>query len=125
MLYSSILKQLTIFHPHLSLMKLERVNPPPIQPQASIAVAPITPSSTSPFIQMEPTPSITGVADEYDPFRPNEYDEVVKRMKEDKEKEREKDRRREDRRDRQERERDRREERERERERFAFDFINA
>ncbi|XP_059167700.1 splicing factor 45-like [Physella acuta] len=97
--------------------KLERVNPPPIQPQASIAVAPITPSSTSPFIQMEPTPSITGVADEYDPFRPNEYDEVVKRMKEDKEKEREKDRRREDRRDRQERERDRREERERERER--------
>ncbi|CAL1527159.1 unnamed protein product [Lymnaea stagnalis] len=95
--------------------KLERVSLPPIQPQASIAVAPITPSSTSPFIPMEPTPSITGVADEYDPFRPNEYDEVVKKIKDDKEKERDKDRRRDDRRDRQER--DRREERDRERDR--------
>ncbi|KAK0051914.1 splicing factor 45 [Biomphalaria pfeifferi] len=96
--------------------KLERVNPPPIQPQASIAVAPITPSAISPFIPMEPTPSITGVADEYDPLRPNEYDEVVKKMKDekDKDKEREKDRRREDRRDRQERDRSERDRQDRE-----------
>lgn len=80
--------------------KLEKVNPSLIQPQASIAVAPVTPAAPSPFTMSEPTPSITGVADEYNPFCPNEYDDVVKKMRDNKEKEREKDRRREDRRDR-------------------------
>ncbi|CAG5129306.1 unnamed protein product [Candidula unifasciata] len=92
--------------------KLERAFPPSIQPQASIAVAPITPSIPSTFIASDPIPSFTGVADEYDPLRPNEYDDVVKKIKDDKEKEREKDRRKEERRD-----RDRKDERDRDRDR--------
>ena len=90
--------------------QLEKVAPPVIQPQASIAVSPVTPGQPSalsgppppqPFALTEPSmPSITGVADEYDPFRPNEYDDVVKKMKAEKEKERDKERRRDDRRDR-------------------------
>jgi len=90
--------------------KLEKVT----MPQASVAVAPSTPSLPTPFISSDPAQSITGVADEYDPFKPNEYDDVVKKMKKDRERER----RREERR---EREKDRERERERRRDRSDDD----
>uniref|UniRef100_A0A0B6ZRA9 Splicing factor 45 n=3 Tax=Arion vulgaris TaxID=1028688 RepID=A0A0B6ZRA9_9EUPU len=97
--------------------KLERATLTSIQPQASIAIAPITPSIPSVLIASDPIPSFTGVADEYDPLRPNEYDDVVKRLKDEKEKEREKDRRKEDRRDRERRDVERRDDRDRDRDR--------
>jgi len=89
--------------------KLEKV----IMPQASIAVAPATPAPImpmpTPFIATAPTESITGVADEYDPFKPNEYDDVVKTTyKKEKEREQERLRKREERKDREtDRDRDR------------------
>ncbi|GAB1600698.1 splicing factor 45-like [Argonauta hians] len=43
----------------------------------------------SPFIASEPVPSLTGVTDEYDPLRPNEYEEIVKKRREQRQKERE------------------------------------
>lgn len=87
--------------------KLEKVMMPQM-PQASIAVAPTTPTppTPTPFIATAPTESITGVADEYDPFKPNEYDDVVKKMKKEREREMERERRREERKER-ERDRDR------------------
>ncbi|XP_029635143.1 splicing factor 45 [Octopus sinensis] len=44
---------------------------------------------SSPFIASEPVPSLTGVTDEYDPLRPNEYEEIVKKRREQRQKERE------------------------------------
>lgn len=56
---------------------------------------------TSPFIASDPLPSLTGVKDEYNPLRPNDYEELMKKKKEQKAKERdEDDRRREFREDR-------------------------
>ena len=88
-------------------IQLEKVMMPQM-PQASIAVAPTTPTppTPTPFIATAPTESITGVADEYDPFKPNEYDDVVKKMKKEREREMERERRREERKER-ERDRDR------------------
>lgn len=49
-----------------------------------------------PFIGgLEPVPSLTGVADEYHPLRPNDYEEVVKKRKAAKQKEIEEERRKE------------------------------
>lgn len=50
---------------------------------------PILPSA--PFIASEAIPSFTGVADEYNPLVPNEYDDLVKKKKEKKEEDRRKD----------------------------------
>lgn len=49
--------------------------------------------ATSPFIT-EPVPSLTGVTDEYDPLRPNDYEEIMKKRREIKEREREEEKRR-------------------------------
>lgn len=66
---------------------------------------------SSPFIPSEPVPSLTGVADEYDPLRPNDYEDFVKKRKEQRHKEREEDLRKrdmdEDRHSRRRRDRDR------------------
>ncbi|XP_052211923.1 splicing factor 45-like [Dreissena polymorpha] len=51
----------------------------------------------SPFIASDPMPSLTGVKDEYNPLRPNDYEEMMKKRKEQKSKEREEDERRRDR----------------------------
>ncbi|XP_041350438.1 splicing factor 45-like [Gigantopelta aegis] len=50
----------------------------------------------SPFVPSPVIPSITGVVDEYDPFRPNEYDDLVKKKKEQKQRDREEDRKRDE-----------------------------
>lgn len=51
----------------------------------------ISDSSTggSPFLPSEPQPSLTGVIDEYEPLRPNDYEDFVKKRKEQRMKERE------------------------------------
>ena len=51
----------------------------------------------SPFIASDPMPSLTGVKDEYNPLRPNDYEEMMKKRKEQKSKEREEDEGRRDR----------------------------
>ena len=56
----------------------------------------------SPFIASDPVPSLTGVKDEYNPLRPNDYEEMSKkkkeqRQKEDDERKRDRDREEEDR----------------------------
>ena len=54
---------------------------------------------SSPFIPSEPVPSLTGVKDEYNPLRPNDYEEITKKKKEERKKEedeRKRDRDRED-----------------------------
>lgn len=51
---------------------------------------------SSPFIPADPVPSLTGVADEYEPLRPNDYEDFVKKRKEQRQKEREEDLRRRD-----------------------------
>ncbi|XP_067684085.1 splicing factor 45-like [Haliotis asinina] len=72
-------------HFNLQTGKLERADQPSTPPV----------SSTAPFIASDPVPSITGVQDEYDPFRPNEYEDIVKKRREAKQKEREEEKRRE------------------------------
>ena len=57
---------------------------------------PPSPGGGSPFVPSPVVPSITGVVDEYDPFRPNEYDDLVKKKKEQKQKDREEDRKRDE-----------------------------
>ncbi|KAK3104085.1 hypothetical protein FSP39_024317 [Pinctada imbricata] len=71
---------------------------------------------SSPFIAADPVPSFTGVIDEYDPLRPNDYEDFVKKRKEQRQKERDDERKREMDEERIARRRERRE-RERERER--------
>ncbi|KAL5013489.1 hypothetical protein ScPMuIL_007759 [Solemya velum] len=44
-----------------------------------------------PFIATEPVPSFTGVVDEYEPLRPNEYDDIMKKRREQRQKERDED----------------------------------
>lgn len=51
----------------------------------------------SPFIASEPMPSLTGVKDEYNPLRPNDYEDLVKKRKEQKIRDRDEDERRKDR----------------------------
>ena len=41
----------------------------------------------SPFIASDPVPSLTGVKDEYNPLRPNDYEEMSKKKKEQRQKE--------------------------------------
>ena len=50
---------------------------------------------SSPFIAADPVPSFTGVVDEYDPLRPNDYEDFVKKRKEQRQKERDEERKRE------------------------------
>ena len=60
---------------------------------------PVPAIGSSPFIPSEPVPSLTGVKDEYNPLRPNDYEELTKKKKEEKKKEedeRKRDRDRED-----------------------------
>ncbi|KAK7485120.1 hypothetical protein BaRGS_00023660 [Batillaria attramentaria] len=59
--------------------KIERVAAP----------APVLPAA--PFIASEAIPSFTGVADEYNPLLPNEYEDLVKKKKEKKEEDRRRD----------------------------------
>ncbi|XP_069141156.1 splicing factor 45-like isoform X2 [Argopecten irradians] len=47
----------------------------------------------SPFLPTDPVPSLTGVSDEYNPLRPNDYEEFIKKRKEQRQKEREEERR--------------------------------
>lgn len=51
---------------------------------------------TSPFIASDPLPSLTGVKDEYNPLRPNDYEELMKKRKEQKQRERDDEDRRRD-----------------------------
>ncbi|KAK6174810.1 hypothetical protein SNE40_013387 [Patella caerulea] len=60
-----------------------------------------------PFIPNEPVPSLTGVADEYNPLRPNDYEEVVKKKRDQKNKERAAERKNDSKRRHSERDRDR------------------
>ncbi|XP_033744632.1 splicing factor 45-like [Pecten maximus] len=46
----------------------------------------------SPFLPTDPVPSLTGVSDEYNPLRPNDYEEFMKKRKEQRQKEREEER---------------------------------
>lgn len=62
--------------------KIERVSAPAL-PLAAVGVAP--------FIASDAIPSFTGVADEYNPLVPNEYDDLVKKKKEEKERDRKRD----------------------------------
>ena len=47
----------------------------------------------SPFLPADPQSSLTGVIDEYDPLRPNDYEDFVKKRKEQRNKERDDDKR--------------------------------
>ncbi|OWF53811.1 Splicing factor 45 [Mizuhopecten yessoensis] len=47
----------------------------------------------SPFLPTDPVPSLTGVSDEYNPLRPNDYEEFMKKRKDQRQKEREEERR--------------------------------
>ncbi|XP_013408270.1 splicing factor 45 [Lingula anatina] len=49
---------------------------------------PSAPAATAPFIGAEPTSSFLGVQDEYDPRRPNDYEDYVKKRKQQKQRER-------------------------------------
>ena len=51
------------------------------EPQQPVAVG------SSPFIPSDPVPSLTGVKDEYNPLRPNDYEEITKKKKEQRQKE--------------------------------------
>lgn len=75
----------------------------------------------SPFIASDPVPSLTGVKDEYNPLRPNDYEEMSKKKKEQRQKE-DDDRRRD--RDRDDDDRNRRR-REREKERNLGEMERA
>ncbi|KAL3853330.1 hypothetical protein ACJMK2_016878 [Sinanodonta woodiana] len=76
-------------HFNLQTGRIERL------PQPAIAIT----LGGSPFIASEPVPSFTGVADEYDPLRPNDYEDFVKKRKEQRLREREEeDRKRDERR---------------------------
>lgn len=56
---------------------------------------PSVPGGHSPFIASEPPTSFPGITDEYDPLRPNDYEDVVARRKEQRQREREEERRKE------------------------------
>ena len=47
----------------------------------------------SPFLASEAPTSFPGITNEYDPFHPNDYEEVVARIKEQRQKEREEEKR--------------------------------
>jgi hypothetical protein len=53
----------------------------------------------SPFIASDPVPSLTGVKDEYNPLRPNDYEEIMKKKRDQKQKERDEEERKRDSRD--------------------------
>ncbi|XP_045164806.2 splicing factor 45-like [Mercenaria mercenaria] len=53
----------------------------------------------SPFIASDPVPSLTGVKDEYNPLRPNDYEDIMKKKRDQKQKERDEDERKRDSRD--------------------------
>lgn len=50
----------------------------------------------SPFLPSDPQPSLTGVIDEYEPLRPNDYEDFVKKRKEQRMKERDEERNKKD-----------------------------
>ncbi|XP_070192224.1 splicing factor 45-like isoform X3 [Littorina saxatilis] len=56
-----------------------------------MSMSPASLGISAPFIASEAIPSFTGVADEYNPLVPNEYEELVKKKKEKKDEERRKD----------------------------------
>lgn len=85
-------KQTTVMAPVVDLKRHADLTDQPLhfnQQTGCLERGPPASLGNSPFIASEPVPSLTGVADEYDPLRPNEYEEIVKKRREQRQKERE------------------------------------
>lgn len=84
-------KQTTVMAPVVDLKRHADLTDQPLhfnQLTGRLERGPPASLGNSPFIASEPIPSLTGVADEYEPLRPNEYEEIVKKRREQRQKER-------------------------------------
>ena len=70
---------------NLFVLQIERT-------QHAVSLQPIGGAASSPFISSEPIPSLPGVTDEYDPLRPNDYEDYMKKRREQRNREREEER---------------------------------